>query len=255
MNCEEVKINLPEYIDAKLDEKSAAEIRKHLESCATCKAMYEELSSFLNYMDSFPNPELPEGMKDEFLKLASEEKIPVQRKIRTIPQWLRVAAMLVVAFGTYWIGYRAGAGKSELRNNQLASELSQKSQEVILASLRDHTGPQKIDAVYSISNSGKVSDELVNALVSTMNSDKNVNVRLAAISALSGMISKNEHVKKELIKSLALQENSLLQISLIQVLTESGVKEAKDEIESITNNEKTDENVKAYAKDMMKIII
>jgi hypothetical protein len=33
------------------------------------------------------------------------------------------------------------------------------------------------------------------------------------------------------------------------------VKEAKDQIETITNNEKTDESVKAYAKDMMKIII
>ncbi len=255
MNCEEVKPNLPEYIDGKLTEKSAAEIRKHLESCSACKSGYEELSSFLNYMDAFPNPELPDGMKDEFLKLASEEQIPGQRKVRTIPLWVRVAAMLVIAFGTYWIGYRVGAGKSELQNTQLASELSQKNQEVILASLRDHTGPQKIEAVYSISNSGKVSDELIAALVNTMNSDKNVNVRLAAINALSGMMGKNELVKKELIKSLALQENSLLQISLIQVLTESGVKEAKDEIESITNNEKTDENVKAYAKDMMKIII
>ena len=36
---------------------------------------------------------------------------------------------------------------------------------------------------------------------------------------------------------------------------EKKVKEARDEIESITNNEKTDESVKAYAKDMIKIII
>jgi hypothetical protein len=98
-------------------------------------------------------------------------------------------------------------------------------------------------------------DALVDALVNTMNSDKNVNVRLAAINALSGMVKNNEKVKKELIRSLSLQENALLQISLIQVLTESGVKEAKDEIESIVGNEKTDANVKAYAKDMIKIII
>ena len=69
------------------------------------------------------------------------------------------------------------------------------------------------------------------------------------------MMDKNNRVKTELIKSLAVQENPLLQISLIQVLTEKGVKEAKQQIETITNNEKTDESVKAYAKDMMKIII
>jgi len=125
----------------------------------------------------------------------------------------------------------------------------------LLASLRDYTGPQKIDAVYSISTSDHVSAELIDALVYTMNSDKNTNVRLAAISALSGMIDKNDRIKTELIKSLTVQENPLLQISLIQVLTEKGVKEAKQQIETITNNEKTDESVKAYAKDMMKIII
>jgi len=47
----------------------------------------------------------------------------------------------------------------------------------------------------------------------------------------------------------------LLQISLIQVLTESGVKEAREEIESMVRSEKTDVNVKAFAKDMVKIII
>ena len=88
-----------------------------------------------------------------------------------------------------------------------------------------------------------------------MNSDKNVNVRLAAINALSEMMDKNEKIKTELIQSLSVQENPLLQISLIQVLTESGVKEAKDEIESISNNENTDKQVKEIAKSMVKSII
>ena len=88
-----------------------------------------------------------------------------------------------------------------------------------------------------------------------MNSDKNVNVRLAAINALSEMMDKNDAIKTELIKSLSVQENPLLQISLIQVLTESGVKEAKDEIESISNNENTDQQVKDYANSMIKTII
>ena len=255
MKCEEVKINLPEYIDRKLDEKISGAIRNHLESCDSCKSLQSELISFLTYMDSFPNPEVPEGMKEEFLELASSQEFPEKQKKSIIPMWIKVAAMVVLFWGTYWFGYRIGTGKSEIVNTRLESELHQQKQQVILASLYDFTGPQKIEAVYTLSNSGKVNDELINALVYTMNSDKNVNVRLAAISALSGMMNKNERVKTELIKSLALQENSLLQISLIQVLTESGVKEAKDEIESITSDKKTDESVKAYAKDMMKIII
>lgn len=255
MNCEEVKLNIPEYIDGKLDEATSRALRNHLGSCDSCRTIHEELSSFLGYLDTQQRIETPEGMKEEFLERAFSQEIPAQRKTRIIPLVMKIAAMIVIVFGTYWLGFKVGSGKSEMQNSQLVSELHQQKQEVFLASLRESTGPQKIEAVYNISNSGSVTDELVDALVHTMNSDKNVNVRLAAINALSEMMNKNDRVKKELIRSLPLQENSLLQISLIQVLTESGVKEAKDEIESITNNEKTDESVKAYAKDMMKIII
>lgn len=255
MNCEEVKINIPEYIDGKLDEPSSKALRNHLESCDSCRTIHEELSSFLGYLGTQQNIEAPDGMKEEFLERAFPQEIPAQRETRIIPMVMKIAAMIVIVFGTYWLGFKIGSGKSEMQNSQLVSELHQQKQEAILASLRESTGPQKIEAVYSISNSGRVTDDLIDALVYTMNSDKNVNVRLAAISALSGMMSKNERVKRELIRSLPLQENSLLQISLIQVLTESGVKEAKEEIEAITNNEKTDENVKEVAKDMMKRII
>jgi hypothetical protein len=255
MDCELVKINLPEYIDRKLDEKASDAIRNHLGSCSSCQALHSELSSFLNYMDSFPAPEVPEGMKEEFMEMVASLKIQEKKKARLIPMWTKIAAMVVFAFSTYWLGFQVGSHKGEIVQNQLTSEISTQKQQVLLASLRDYTGPQKIDAVYSISTTENVSAELIDALVHTMNSDKNTNVRLAAISALSGMMDKNERVKTELIKSLTVQENPLLQISLIQVLTEKGVKEAKQQIETITNNEKTDESVKAYAKDMMKIII
>ena len=138
---------------------------------------------------------------------------------------------------------------------KLELALTQTRQQVLLAGLQELTGPQKIKAVYSIGQSGQTGDDLIDALVTTMNSDKNINVRLAAINALTGMIEKNPRVQKELIRSLSLQDNSLLQISLIQVLSESGVKEAKAEIESIVRKEETDEKVKAFAKDMIKIII
>lgn len=255
MKCEEVKINLPEYIDGKLDEKTSGAVRDHLENCDACRALYTELNAFLAFTGSLPGVEPPEGMKEEFLEMAGAVEIPVQRETPVIPLWMKVAAMIIVVFGAYRFGYQAGSNARNIKNEQLGAELNRQKQEVLLASLRDYTGPQKIEAVYNISASGNASDELIDALVYTMNSDKNVNVRLAAINALAGLMDKNEQVKTELIKSLALQENSLLQISLIQVLTESGVKEAKEEIESITKSDKMDENVKALAKDMIKTII
>ena len=255
MNCEEAKINLPGYIDGKLDPHEAGETERHLERCTSCRELYSEMRAFLSFTDGLPPIEPPAGMTDDFLRRVAQEPNPIVPKTRTLPMWMKVAAMLLIVCATYWFGYRNGSLKGEAETAVLADELSQSKQDVLLASLHEHTGPQKIEAVYAVSNSGHSSNKLIDALVYTMNSDKNVNVRLAAINALAGMIGKSDRVKGELIKSLGLQENPLLQISLIQVLTESGVKEAKDEIESITRSDKADERVKALAKDMVKIII
>lgn len=252
MDCNKVKINLPEYIDRKLDKTTSDLVNKHLETCASCRELHAELKSFLQFTDSFPEPEPPKGMKEEFMQMAELEIEPKGRTIR-IPVWTKVAAMVLIVFGTFATGYFTGSKSSEL--GELKAEMGQLKQEVLLAGLRDYSGPQKIQAVYDIQSSGEANETFVDALVYTMNSDKNVNVRLAAITALSEMMDKNEAIKTELIKSLSVQDNPLLQISLIQVLTESGVKEAKDEIESISNNENTDQHVKEYANNMIKTII
>ncbi len=250
--CDEIKIHLPEYIDGKLDKVTSALVSEHLENCESCRKLHAELQSFLKFTDSFPEIEPPDGMKEEFIKIAElDEKASV--KSFRIPAWAKIAASIIIVLGTFMAGYFSGSKNTEIEN--LQSELNSIKQEALLAGLRDYSGPQKIKAVYDIKSTGQASETLVDALVYTMNSDKNVNVRLAAINALSEMMDKNEKIKTELIKSLSVQENPLLQISLIQVLTESGVKEAKDEIESISNNENTDTQVKEYAKNMIKTII
>ena len=253
MNCEEVKLNLPAYIDGKLDDKTMAEIGRHLESCADCSEFHAGFESFLGFAGGMPAIEPPAGMKSEFLKMLDAE-MPAKHKRVLMPVWLQVAAVLAIAVITYSGGYYFGTEKSRGEQQLLQAELSQTKQQVFLTSLQEMTGPQKIDAVYSISQMSQTGDEVIDALVNTMNSDKNDNVRLAAINALSGMAAKNPRVKTELIRSLSVQENSLLQISLIQVLTEMGAKEARPEIEQIMNSDNADESVKKFAKDMIKVI-
>ena len=255
MRCEAIKMSLPEYIDRKLDEKMTGEINDHLESCQTCRQHHLELVYFLNFTGSFHDIEPPAGMKDEFLQLIGTEPSVHPKRMVPVSSWLKIAATLIFGLITSFAGYYWGSQKGIERQQQLEVVLNQTRQQVLLASLQDYSGSQRIEAVYTISQSGQSDDALINALVNRMNSDKNINVRLAAINALSGLIPKNQSVKNELIRSLSVQTNPLLQISLIQVLTESGVKEAKDEIESLSLNKNTDEKVKAFAKDMIKIII
>lgn len=251
MKCENVNIYLPEYIDEKLDTIKTEAIKSHLDTCKACQSLHKEMQSFLSFADNMPKVEPPADMKDEFMEMA-EINVNPEKRVIYLPGWLKVAAVMVFAMLTYAGGYLTPKG--DTNTAFLESELLKLKQDVIRAELQDVSGPQKIQAVYSAQQISNPGNQLLNALVQTMNTDKNVNVRLAAINALSGQLE-NQQVKDALIQSLTIQDNPLLQISLIQVLTESGIKEAKDKIESISNSDDTDPNVKTFARDMVKTII
>lgn len=255
MNCEEIKMHLPEYIDGRLDKEKESIIRVHLEGCSRCSQEMQEMEGFLSFLGKMPRAKAPADMADEFAALMDSAELNGYKRSHFIPVWAKIAASVLLVLGTFAGGYFSGIQKNSLVQQRMAADLSAQKQQLMLASLRDYTGPQKIEAVYSISNTKEISGDLVDALVNTMNRDRNANVRLAAIMALAGMVEKENRVKDELIRSLAIQENPLLQISLIQVLTEKGIREARQPIENMTNNEKTDASVKAFAKDMIKVII
>lgn len=253
MQCEEVKINIPEFIDGKLDKNTNSVISTHIEQCESCRETYTEFKSFLKYTDSFPEIEPPKNMKDEFLMMAEMEGFGQKTRKLIVPAWIKVAAMIIIVFGTFTVGYFTGNNDND--SSHLITEVQNLKQQVLLAGLRDYSGPQKIETVYSVAQVENTNADLIDALVYTLNSDKNINVRLAALNVLSGMINRNESVKNELINSLTIQENPLIQISLIQILTEGGIKEAKDNIELISGKESTDPSVKDFAENMIKTII
>ena len=242
MNCEEIKIWIPEYIDDSLDESEREKIRIHLEECSSCRTTKAELAEFMRELSEIPQLEPSIKIKEGFLK-----QIP--RK--NISMLFKIAAILIPAFGIFWLGFSYGEKKYSEELKELSAKLEIQKQNYLLASINEQSSSQKIEAVYKIVNEQVISDDLISALVNMMNTDKNVNVRLAAIHSLSEMIDKNEVVRKELIKSLSLQENPLLQISLIQVLTEKGIKEAKEEIETFSNSPNVDKQVKDYVESML----
>ena len=190
-------------------------------------------------------------MKEEFLLMA-ENEVGVVKNRSIIPDWLKAAAVILFVLGTFAAGYFSGINKN---NNTLVVEMEQLKQQVLLAGLQEYSGPQKIQAVYSVANTNHSNTDVIEALINTLNSDKNINVRLAALSVLSDKVAENEKVKAALIGSLKIQENPLVQISLIQALTQSGVKEARENINYLTKQKDTDQHVKDFAQSMLKTMI
>ncbi|MDT3403694.1 HEAT repeat domain-containing protein [Mucilaginibacter terrae] len=129
-----------------------------------------------------------------------------------------------------------------LRKNQLAqnvnrSEKASAYKKVLFDKLNDETSPAvRIKALSQTNKLKSMSNDVVDALVETMNHDPNTNVRLAALDGLAKFY-KEAYVKKQLIKSLKKQNDPMVQIELIGLLTRMKESAILTELEGMVTDE------------------
>jgi HEAT repeat protein len=92
----------------------------------------------------------------------------------------------------------------------------------------------------------RADDEVVNALVKTLNEDTNTNVRLAALDALS-KFHHEPQVKKALLESLSTQNDPVVQIALIKLLVTIKEKSVVKDLQQIIEDDNTIKPVKDEA--------
>jgi hypothetical protein len=117
---------------------------------------------------------------------------------------------------------------------------------IVLAGINDmQSAASRINAVTSASRMKSNRKEVVDALVKVLNNDPNTNVRLAALDGLT-RFHKEPHVRQKLVASLKKQQDPMVQIDMIDLLT--GMRELSmlSDLEAMVN----DENVHRAVKDM-----
>lgn len=127
------------------------------------------------------------------------------------------------------------AAKTDQRKEQLFASLSnmESASTRIAAAMKAH----------DMKNADK---EIVDALLHTMNSDPNTNVRLAALEALT-KFQREPYVKKQLTASLKKQKDPMVQVELIQVLTKMKQTSILQELEKLVKDVNTTDAVKDRA--------
>ncbi len=139
---------------------------------------------------------------------------------------LLVVALLIC--GTF-IGIIFNSG---INNSSQTKELSQLKSEVnalrktaMFTMLKDESSSYRIQAVNYADEMDSPDENIIDALVKTLNNDRNVNVRMAAAYALAKFTSQRS-VCDSLVKSLSLQSDPILQVTLINILVDLGEKSA-----------------------------
>ena len=124
---------------------------------------------------------------------------------------------------------------------------------LILSMLKRESASERIQAVDYSYDLQKPDDEVLQALIYTLDSDRNINVRIAAADAIS-RFGNDENVRNALVKSLLKQQEPSLQISIIEMLTKFNERRALPALRLLVENAETSDFVRLKAEESTKIL-
>jgi len=268
MKCEEVELRMVDYLDKNLDEDISLEIDKHLETCEKCLDELRDTQQVLNLISNEENV-LPDSslrinfyhmLQNEIKKGVGKDNITKSDHFRP---WynntvFRVAAGVALLICGTFIGLLIHSGfnnttaSNELK--QLRNEIYDLKKATMYTMLKEESSSDRLQAVRYIEDLDKPDQNVIDVLVKTLNTDRNVNVRMAAAYALS-KFADQRMVIDSLVKSLSVQRDPILQVTLINILAEKKEKSALKPIQEIIANRSTMKEVKTVAQNSLRVLM
>ncbi|QCR23838.1 HEAT repeat domain-containing protein [Pontibacter sp. SGAir0037] len=172
--------------------------------------------------------------------------------------YLRIAAGIVLLLGVFWAGNYYRRLQSNSNNPEVAAlreEVQEMKKVLASSSSAEYSASERIQVVnQNLSPADGEDAEMIQVLISTMNQDPNVNVRLAACEALY-KFKGDQQVRNAFVKSLPLQTDPLMQITLIDMLVEMKEKRAVDPLQKLVQEKDLLPIVKNKAQEGIGILM
>ena len=268
MKCEEVESKMIDYLDRNLEEGIRQEIEKHLETCERCLDELRDSQQVLNLISKEEMVKPDDSLRINFyhmlhsqIKKSEDNNNTLIRK--PVTPWYnfgryRIAAGIALLICGTFLGMfiHYGSNNSSVSNQlkQLQSEVSDLKKATMFTMLKGESSSDRIQAVGYADDLDIADENVIEVLVRTLNNDKNVNVRMAAAYALSKFADQRA-VCDSLVKSLSIQSDPILQVTLINILAERKVKNALRPVQEIIANKSTLKEVKAVAENSLRVLI
>jgi anti-sigma factor RsiW len=235
MNCEGLQEELMDWLAGNLPSAEHQVVEAHLAQCSACQQELATVRRLWQAMNTVVVPEPSEQLRPRFYGMLAEFQAAEQRRqhrslaalVERLRDWwqpvyaVRLAyslALLVVGLvAGYGLRYRpetsGQSGPPPVATNQNANA----QQARLLELLADPSAVQRLRAVSYAEEVAPTNERVVAALLSTLNQDPNVNVRLASLEVLANL-TQDPLVRQGLVRSLAQQESPLVQSALADVM-------------------------------------
>ena len=263
MTCEKLKKLIPDYLMGSLEPETVKQFEEHVFRCSGCGQELEQLRSVWEKLGELPQEEPEPSIRSRFYAMLEQaktgtkakKKVPLTERLEPwVMSWwphrpvIQVGFAVVALIFGLLIGTRIQSGI--IRNGEMAmlrQEIRGMRQMVSMSLLKETSSSERIRGVGFSTRVDQPSEPLLTALLNTLNSDPNVNVRLAAVDALI-VFSNRRGVRDELIRSLSRQTSPLVQISLIDLLVQIQEKKSLDALKNLIQDQKINPVVKQRAE-------
>ena len=217
-----------------------------------------ELEQTWQLFDEIKRPEPSAQMDDQFEKMISKHML--SKKSRSFPfsaaisewfykSWQVGLASLVLGLFIGWWMLPTQSQKADI--NQLSSEIQDMKKLMMLTLIEKPKAQERIRAVNMVSEIPNADEKVMEALITTLNHDDNLNVRLAALESLLNY-GDQPKVRHALIDALKMQSSAIVLVSIADALVTiqekasiGAMEELRDTIDNGLVKDKLDESIKS----------
>jgi len=262
MTCEETRLRVAdELFGGAQSGEFDHELQQHLASCPACRTEADQVRANWQRLAAIPEPEPSRAVSGRFYAAlhAWEEAETHQReqaRSGRFGRWWPSKPFWQVAIsaGCLAAGLFTGIGVTKQSQSQPAAssteiaqlhkEMSGMRQLVTLSLLQQQSASERLRGITYSYRAEPDDMEVLSALLRTVNTDNSVDVRLAAVESLKNL-GQSPVVRRGLINAMSKQDSPLVQISLIDALTELQVRSAAPALQQLSASPQLDPNVHA----------
>jgi HEAT repeats len=256
MSCEKFREQIPECLAGRLESGAREKLIAHLELCSACRADMADIGTVWRGLESLPTVEPDPVMRSRFMEVleAYQAGMEQARARNVVPArshwwmagwwpskavWQTALALVLLIGGGFGGHYLLRSHTANPEIAQLQAQVENLRQTVALSMLQDQSSSSRIRGVTFASQVQRPDSQIEQALLSALNHDANINVRLRAVDALENLAG-HPDIQRALVDSLPLQDSPLVQVALIDVLSEVNDKAALPALRLLAKDTKVD---------------
>lgn len=242
-----------------ISDKEEKALAQFLEANPDVATELKDLEQTWDLFEEIERPEPSEKMDARFegMMAAYKEKQKTVRPHvldwiveRMTNSWQVGLASLVMGLFIGWWMLPSQNQKEDIQ--QLSSEIQSMKEMMMLTLIEQPKAHERIRAVNLAAELPRADEKVVNALITTLNNDENLNVRLASLESLVRYADQPD-VRQALVDALTMQDSPLVLVAIADVLVAIQEKSSVETLEQLEKNAE-DEFVKEKLNESIKTL-